>query len=58
MTCEPGLNTASTDSALIHRVHIEGTDSLRGFTAKVAGSHDRPLPGRRLYRRIRYGVVT
>jgi peptidoglycan/xylan/chitin deacetylase (PgdA/CDA1 family) len=58
LTCEPGLNTASTDPALIHRVQIEGTDSLHGFTAKVAGSHDRPLPGRRLYRRIRYGVQT
>jgi peptidoglycan/xylan/chitin deacetylase (PgdA/CDA1 family) len=58
LTCEPGLNTPSTDPALIHRVQIEGTDSLRGFTAKVAGSHDRPLPGRRLYRRIRYGVQT
>jgi peptidoglycan/xylan/chitin deacetylase (PgdA/CDA1 family) len=58
LTCEPGLNTASTDPALIRRVQIEGTDSLRAFTAKVAGSHDRPLPGRRLYRRIRYGVQT
>jgi peptidoglycan/xylan/chitin deacetylase (PgdA/CDA1 family) len=56
ITCEPGLNTASTDPYLVHRVQIEGTDSLRGFAAKVAGSHDRPLPGRRLYRSIRYGV--
>jgi peptidoglycan/xylan/chitin deacetylase (PgdA/CDA1 family) len=58
LTCEPGLNTPSTDPALIHRVQVEGTDSLRAFTAKLAGSHDRPLPGRRLYRRIRYGVQT
>ena len=56
LTCEPGLNTASTDPYFIHRVHIDGTDSLRTFSAKVAGSHDRPLPGRRLYRRVRYGV--
>jgi len=58
LTCEPGLNTAATDLAFIHRVQIEGTDSLRAFAAKVGGSHDRPLPGRRLYRRIRYGVQT
>jgi peptidoglycan/xylan/chitin deacetylase (PgdA/CDA1 family) len=58
ITCEPGLNSALTDPYLIHRVSIEGTDSLRVFTAKVAGSHDRPLPGRRQYRRIRYGVQT
>jgi peptidoglycan/xylan/chitin deacetylase (PgdA/CDA1 family) len=56
LTCEPGLNTAATDRALIHRVQIEGTDSLRVFSAKLAGSHDCPLPGRRLYRRIRYRV--
>jgi peptidoglycan/xylan/chitin deacetylase (PgdA/CDA1 family) len=56
VTCEPGLNTASTDPYLIHRVQIEGTDSLSAFRAKVGGSHDRPLPGRRQYRRIRYGV--
>jgi peptidoglycan/xylan/chitin deacetylase (PgdA/CDA1 family) len=58
LTCEPGLNTASTDQYFIHRVHIDGTDSLRDFKAKIAGSHDRPLPGRGLYRRIRYGVQT
>jgi peptidoglycan/xylan/chitin deacetylase (PgdA/CDA1 family) len=58
LTCEPGLNTASTDPYFIHRVHIDGTDSLRTFSAKVAGSHDRPLPGRSLYRRVRYGVRT
>jgi peptidoglycan/xylan/chitin deacetylase (PgdA/CDA1 family) len=56
LTCEPGLNTASTDPQFIHRVHVDGTDSLRVFRAKVAGSHDRPLPGRRLYRRFHYGV--
>ncbi len=58
ITCEPGLNTASTDPCFIRRVHIDGTDSLRVFRAKIAGSHDRPLPGRRVYRRVRYGVRT
>jgi hypothetical protein len=55
LTCEPGLNTASTDPYLIHRVQIESTDSLRSFTAKVSGSHDRPLLGRGRYRSVRYG---
>jgi peptidoglycan/xylan/chitin deacetylase (PgdA/CDA1 family) len=55
LTCEPGLNTASTDPYLIHRVQVESTDSLRTFTAKVSGSHDRPLLGRSRYRSARYG---
>jgi CelD/BcsL family acetyltransferase involved in cellulose biosynthesis len=55
VTCEPGVNTASTDPYLIHRVQVEATDSLRAFTAKASGSHDRPLPGRARYRRVRYG---
>jgi len=58
VTCEPGMNTASTDPYLIHRVQVESTDSLRTFRAKVAGSHDRPLLGRRRYRRVRYGVTS
>jgi peptidoglycan/xylan/chitin deacetylase (PgdA/CDA1 family) len=55
VTCEPGLNTAETDPFLIHRVQVESTDSLRTFTAKVSGSHDRPLLGRGRYRSARYG---
>ena len=55
VTCEPGLNTAATDPYLLHRVQVESTDSLRTFTAKVSGSHDRPLPGRGRYRSVRYG---
>lgn len=57
LSCEPGANTASTDPFLVHRIQIESTDSLRAFAAKVAGSHDRPLPGRGRYRRARYGVA-
>jgi len=56
ITCEPGVNTASTDPYLVHRIQVDSTDSLRAFTAKVAGSHDRPLLGRGRYRRVRYGV--
>lgn len=56
VTCEPGLNTAETDPYLVHRVQIESTDSLRTFTAKLSGSHDRPLPGRGRYRSVRYSA--
>jgi peptidoglycan/xylan/chitin deacetylase (PgdA/CDA1 family) len=55
VTCEPGANTTSTDPYLIHRVQVESTDSLRVFSAKLTGSHDRALPGRNRYRRVRYG---
>lgn len=55
ITCEPGLNTAATDPYAIRRIQVDGTDSLRDFAAKMEGSHDRPLPGRGPYRRIRYG---
>jgi peptidoglycan/xylan/chitin deacetylase (PgdA/CDA1 family) len=58
VTCEPGMNTASTDPYLIHRIQVDSTDSMRAFMAKVSGSHDRPLIGRRRYRRVRYGVST
>lgn len=57
VSCEPGVNTAETDPYLVHRVQVEATDSLRTFTAKVAGSHDRPLLGRGRYRRARYGAA-
>ena len=58
VTCEPGLNTASTDPYFVHRVQVEQTDSVREFRAKVGGSHDRPLIGRDRYRRLRYGTST
>lgn len=53
-TCESGVNTAATDPFLLRRIQIEGTDSLTDFDAKLRGSHDRPLFGRQLYRRLRY----
>jgi peptidoglycan/xylan/chitin deacetylase (PgdA/CDA1 family) len=55
LTCEPGVNTAATDPYRLHRVQVESTDSLRVFSAKVSGSHDRPLPGRGRYRSVRFG---
>jgi peptidoglycan/xylan/chitin deacetylase (PgdA/CDA1 family) len=57
ITCEPGLNKAETDPLLIRRVQIDRTDSLGDFAAKARGSHDHGLPGRRVYRRLRYGSV-
>lgn len=55
LTCEPGLNTDSTDRFYLHRVQIDKTDGVRQFGAKLRGSHDRPLLGRHQYRRLRYG---
>jgi peptidoglycan/xylan/chitin deacetylase (PgdA/CDA1 family) len=57
ITCEPGLNTRGTDPQLIHRVQIDRTDGLFDFAAKARGSHDRGLPLRSLYRRLRYRAV-
>jgi GT2 family glycosyltransferase/peptidoglycan/xylan/chitin deacetylase (PgdA/CDA1 family) len=55
IACEPGLNLPTTDVFLIHRIQIDHTDRIRDFDAKIHGSHDRPLLGRRSYRRVRYG---
>jgi len=54
VSCEPGLNTATTDPLTLHRIQVEATDRLLDFRAKLAGAHDAPLPGRALYRRLRY----
>lgn len=58
VTCEAGVNTPETDPFLIRRIQIEGTDSVGDFDAKLRGSHDEALPGRSLYRRLRYRPVT
>jgi peptidoglycan/xylan/chitin deacetylase (PgdA/CDA1 family) len=54
VSCEPGLNRAETDPLALHRIQVERTDTLLDFRAKLAGAHDEPLPGRALYRRLRY----
>jgi peptidoglycan/xylan/chitin deacetylase (PgdA/CDA1 family) len=54
VSCEPGLNTPATDRFALQRVQIDASDTLLDFRAKVAGAHDAPLPGRALYRRLRY----
>lgn len=58
VTCEPGLNTRSTDRLCLRRRQVDSRDSLLDFLAKVGGGHDSPLPLRRAYRRRRYGMGT
>jgi peptidoglycan/xylan/chitin deacetylase (PgdA/CDA1 family) len=54
VSCEPGMNTASTDRFALHRIQIDRRDRLIDFRAKLLGGHDSPLPLRSLYRRLRY----
>jgi peptidoglycan/xylan/chitin deacetylase (PgdA/CDA1 family) len=56
VSCEPGVNLPDTDRLTLRRRQIDARDGLLDFRAKVAGGHDTPLPGRRLYRRLRYGM--
>ena len=56
VSCEPGLNTRSTDRLVLRRRQVDGRDSLLDFLAKVGGGHDSPLPLRGVYRRRRYGA--
>ena len=56
ITTEPGLNTAETDPFLVRRTQMNRTDRLIDFAAKLDGSHDVPLLGRSLYRRLKYGA--
>jgi peptidoglycan/xylan/chitin deacetylase (PgdA/CDA1 family) len=56
VTCEPGVNVRDTDRFALRRRQIDARDRLVDFRAKVGGGHDSPLPFRRLYRRLRYGM--
>ena len=56
ITTEPGLNTADTDPFLVRRTQMNRTDRLIDFAAKLDGSHDVPLLGRSIYRRLKYGA--
>jgi peptidoglycan/xylan/chitin deacetylase (PgdA/CDA1 family) len=56
VSCEPGLNTRSTDRLALRRRQVDARDSLLDFLAKVGGGHDSPLPLRGVYRRRRYGA--
>ena len=57
ITTEPGVNTADTDKSLVRRTEMSHRDRLVDFASKLGGSHDTPLLGRRLYRRLKYGAV-
>ena len=56
ITTEPGLNTVETDPFLVRRTQMNRTDRLIDFAAKLDGSHDVPLLGRSIYRRLKYGA--
>jgi propanol-preferring alcohol dehydrogenase len=56
VSCEPGVNDASTDPFALRRRQIDRRDSLLDFKAKVGGGHDAPLPLRDVYRRSRFGA--
>jgi peptidoglycan/xylan/chitin deacetylase (PgdA/CDA1 family) len=56
VTCEPGVNGRDTDRLALRRRQIDARDRLIDFRAKLGGGHDTPLPFRRVYRRLRYGM--
>jgi peptidoglycan/xylan/chitin deacetylase (PgdA/CDA1 family) len=56
VSCEPGVNLPDTDRFRVRRRQIDARDTLLDFRAKVGGGHDTPLPLRRAYRRMRYGM--
>jgi peptidoglycan/xylan/chitin deacetylase (PgdA/CDA1 family) len=56
VSCEPGVNRPGTDRFSLSRIQIDARDNLLDFRAKVGGGHDTGLPGRSLYRRLRYGA--
>jgi peptidoglycan/xylan/chitin deacetylase (PgdA/CDA1 family) len=58
VSCEPGTNLPGSDRFSLHRLQIDARDSLLDFRAKLGGGHDSGLPGRALYRRLRYGGAT
>jgi peptidoglycan/xylan/chitin deacetylase (PgdA/CDA1 family) len=54
-SCEPGVTVRATNRLALPRTAVERHDSVGDFRAKLAGVHDKSLPGRALYRRLRYG---
>ncbi|MDX6426090.1 MAG: hypothetical protein QOD52_1495 [Gaiellaceae bacterium] len=55
-SCEPGVNTPSTDRLALRRRQVDRRDTMFDFRAKVAGGHDTPPHLRAAYRRMRYGT--
>jgi peptidoglycan/xylan/chitin deacetylase (PgdA/CDA1 family) len=58
VSCEPGANHLDSDRFSLRRLQVDARDSLLDFRAKLGGGHDSGLPGRALYRRLRYGSAT
>jgi peptidoglycan/xylan/chitin deacetylase (PgdA/CDA1 family) len=56
VSCEPGVNTRSTDRFALRRHQVDARDSLLDFRAKLGGGHDSSPPLRGLYRRLRYST--
>jgi peptidoglycan/xylan/chitin deacetylase (PgdA/CDA1 family) len=56
VSCEPGVNSATTDRLALRRIQIDARDRLLDFRAKLGGGHDTPLLLRGRYRRSRYGM--
>jgi glycosyltransferase involved in cell wall biosynthesis/peptidoglycan/xylan/chitin deacetylase (PgdA/CDA1 family) len=54
VTCEPGVATPDSNPLALPRTAVQWHDSVGDFRAKLAGAHDESLPGRALYRRLRY----
>jgi peptidoglycan/xylan/chitin deacetylase (PgdA/CDA1 family) len=54
VSCDPGINTATSDVFALHRIQIDHRDGLLEFRAKLGGGFDTPLPLRAIYRRLRY----
>ena len=57
VSCEPGANYPDADRFALRRLQIDARDTLLDFRAKLGGGHDSALPGRTLYRRLRYGAA-
>jgi peptidoglycan/xylan/chitin deacetylase (PgdA/CDA1 family) len=55
-SCEPGVNRAGCNHFALRRIQIDARDSVLDFRAKLGGGHDSGLPGRSVYRRLRYGA--
>jgi len=56
VSCEPGVNSRSTDRFAMRRRQVDARDSLLDFRAKLGGGHDTSPPLRGLYRRLRYSA--
>jgi peptidoglycan/xylan/chitin deacetylase (PgdA/CDA1 family) len=56
VSCEPGVNSRSTDRFALRRRQVDPRDSLLDFRAKLGGGHDSSPPLRGLYRRLRYST--